>query len=176
MTLNIIFSNWEQKTALFTRTQTLVHKHTQTHAYEENQHNKWPERKWWWLTIMRSEVRNVQMELEPRHGGWSVVPVMYVPYRWHNALCQLCPGSCMWATLAVPSELFYCCLAVALLSGHSRGFGCISCDVLQHRIRQWSFFFFLGLFCQHIMQGLFFVFNHDGMIVLFAFLKASGLH
>lgn len=44
--------------------------------------------------MMRSKVRNTQMGLEPCHGGWWPQPLMYVPYRWRAALCQLCPD---WA-------------------------------------------------------------------------------
>lgn len=44
--------------------------------------------------MMRSKVRNTQMGLEPCHRGWQPQPLMYVPYRWRAALCQLCPA---WA-------------------------------------------------------------------------------
>lgn len=42
--------------------------------------------------MMRSKVRNTQMGLESCHGGWWPQPLMYVPYRWRAALCQLCPA------------------------------------------------------------------------------------
>lgn len=44
--------------------------------------------------MMRSKVRNTQMGLKPCHRGWQPQPLMYVPYRWRAALCQLCPA---WA-------------------------------------------------------------------------------
>lgn len=44
--------------------------------------------------MMRSKVRNTQMGLESCHRGWWPQPLMYVPYRWRAALCQLGPA---WA-------------------------------------------------------------------------------
>lgn len=109
------------------------HPHTRAHTHACTQKEsalQMTGKKWWWLTIMGSKVRNTQMELELCHRWWWVVLLIYVPYRWCVAFCQLCPAGEEDKNTRHRSELVCWCLAGTLLSGLSQAF--VASELMLH--------------------------------------------
>lgn len=127
-----------------TITHTHTHTHTRTHNHTKGIRITNDGRKWWWLTIMCSKVRNTQMELEPCHRGWWVVLLIYVPCRWRIALCHLCPAGAYRNSRHL-SELFCHCLAGTRRGSQFHQKRCYTPE-------NYTVHSFLRLLCQGIMR------------------------
>lgn len=115
---------------------------------------------WWWLTIMRSKVRNAQMELEPCHRRWRVARLIYAPCRWRVALCHPHPAGANGD--GGPSSERRCCRRLAGTRwGAQPWFRQKPCYAPEY----YTVHSFLRLSCQGIV-GLFSVIKNQAMRIM----------